>query len=350
MPTTSINPSLTSNRPRRRNTILALTLGDAGGIGPEVALRAALHAGWPASLQLVLVGSRPVADAAARLCQVRPLPDWDPAKPALPLSLWEPERVRLALKPGRPTAAAGRAAAAWIEAAVEGCLLGRFDGLVTAPLCKEGLEKAGIPFPGHTEMLASLTGTTRYAMMLAGGPLRVVLATRHLPLAKVAAAVTARAIREAAELTVESLPWLGFPEGRIAICALNPHAGDGGLLGSEEAEVIAPEIRALRRRGYPVDGPVPADVVFYQARQGRFAAVVAMYHDQGLGPLKMLAFDSGINVTLGLPIVRTSPDHGTAFDVAWTGKANPRSMIEAVRLAARLARRPNPWLDGRGRR
>jgi 4-hydroxythreonine-4-phosphate dehydrogenase len=208
---------------------------------------------------------------------------------------------------------------------------------------------AGIPFPGHTEMLAALTGTRRFAMMLAGGGLRVVLATRHLPLARVAKAVTADAIREAAELTVESLPWLGFPEGRIAICALNPHAGDGGLLGSEERTVIGPEIRALRRRGYPVDGPVPADVVFYQALQGRYAAVVALYHDQGLGPLKMLAFDSGINVTLGLPLVRTSPDHGTAFDVAWSGKASPGSMIEAVRLASRLARRPNPWAAGRSR-
>lgn len=337
------------NSPRKRSTVLALTLGDAGGIGPEVALRAALDPAWPASLHRVLVGSRAVADAAAGLCRVRPLPDWNPEKPSAAVSLWDPRPIRLALRPGRPSGAAARAAVSWLEAAVEGCLLGRFDGLVTAPICKEGLGLAGIRFPGHTEMLAALTGTRRYAMMLAGGALRVVLATRHLPLAKVPAAVTAEAIREAAELTVESLPWLGYPQGRIAICALNPHAGDGGLLGHEEESVLIPEIRALRRRGFPVDGPIPADVVFYQACQGRFAAVVAMYHDQGLGPLKMLAFNSGINVTLGLPIVRTSPDHGTAFDVAWSGKADPGSMIEAVRLAARLARRPNPWAAGRGR-
>ena len=257
--------------------------------------------------------------------------------------------MRLAIARGRPTADAARAATAWIEAAVEGCLCGVFAGMVTAPLCKEGLGKAKIPYPGHTEMLAALTGARRYAMMLAGGPLRVVLATRHLPLSAVPRAVTREAIREAAELAFESLPWLGFPRGKVAICALNPHAGDGGRLGSEEADTIIPEIRALRKRGMDVEGPVPADVVFYQARLGRYAAVVAMYHDQGLGPLKMLAFDRGINVTLGLPIVRTSPDHGTAFDVAWTGRANPRSMIEAVRLAARLARRPNPWAAGKGR-
>jgi 4-hydroxythreonine-4-phosphate dehydrogenase len=313
-------------------------------------MRAASGRAWPASLRLVLVGARSVADAASSLCGAPRLPDYCPENRHTGPSLWDPGPAAVALRPGRPSAAGARAAVAWIEAAVEGCLLGRFGGVVTAPICKEGLERAGIPFPGHTEMLASLTGCRRYAMMLAGGPLRVVLATRHLPLARVAAAVTQEAIREAAELTVESLPWLGFPRGRIAICALNPHAGDGGLLGREEAEVIRPAIRALRRRGFPVDGPVPADVVFYQARQGRFAAVVAMYHDQGLGPLKMLAFDSGINVTLGLPIVRTSPDHGTAFDVAWSGKANPRSMIEAVRLAARLARRPNPWLSAGGSR
>ncbi len=322
---------------------LALTLGDSGGIGPEVALRAASQHRWSDRIQLVLVGSQSVADAAAALIGIAPLPAWSPGSECPPVAVWEPQPIPVKHVTGRPSAGAARAAVAWIESAVEGCLCGLFDGMVTAPLCKEGLEKAGIPYPGHTEMLAALTGAKRYAMLLAGGPLRVVLATRHLPLARVPASVTREAIREAVELTWESLPWLGFPRGRIAVCALNPHAGDGGMLGREEQTVIIPEIRALRRRGLDVEGPVPADVVFYQARLGRYAAVVAMYHDQGLGPLKMLAFDRGINCTLGLPIVRTSPDHGTAFDIAWTGKANPLSMIEAIRMAARLARQPNPW-------
>lgn len=332
-----------------RATVLAITLGDAGGIGPEVALRAALQSRWPGRLRLVLVGARSVADAAADLIGAARPPSWSPGSEPPPVSVWEPQPIHLKIISGRPSVTAARAAASWIEAAVEGCLCGLFAGMVTAPICKEGFDMAGIPYPGHTEMLAALTGTRRYAMMLAGGPLRVVLATRHLPLARVPAAVTGEAIREAVELTWESLPWLGCPRGRIAVCALNPHAGDGGLLGREEAEVIGPEIRALRRRGMDVEGPVPADVVFYQARLGRYAAVVAMYHDQGLGPLKMLAFDRGINCTLGLPIVRTSPDHGTAFDVAWTGRANPRSTIEAIRLAATLAGRHNPWSVQRGR-
>lgn len=339
------NPSGKTNT----HTVLAITLGDAGGIGPETALRAALSFVPSSRLRLVLIGSRSVADAAAALIGASPIPGWTPGAPLPPVSLWEPCKGRAAFSKGRPSIGAARDAAAWIESAVEGCLCGLFQGMVTAPICKEGFEKAGIPYPGHTEMLAALTGTRRYAMMLAGGPLRVVLATRHLALAQVPAAVTREAIREAVELTCEGLPWLGFPQGRVAVCALNPHAGDGGLLGGEEGTVIGPEIRALRARGLDVEGPVPADVVFYKALKGRYAAVVAMYHDQGLGPLKMLAFDSGINVTLGLPIVRTSPDHGTAFDVAWSGKGNPRSMIEAIRLAVRLARRPNPWLAKKGR-
>ncbi|MFO7534463.1 MAG: 4-hydroxythreonine-4-phosphate dehydrogenase PdxA [Kiritimatiellia bacterium] len=330
-------------------TVLAVTLGDAGGIGPETALRAALSWTPSSRLSLVLIGSRSVADAAAELIGAAPLPAWSPGGAFAPVCLWESGQGRVKFTKGHPSVGAARDAAAWIETAVEGCLCGLFQGMVTAPICKEGFKKAGIPYPGHTEMLAALTGAPRFAMMLAGGPLRVVLATRHLALTQVPAAVTREAIREAVELTWESLPWLGFPRGKVAVCALNPHAGDGGLLGREEGAVIGPEICALRRRGLDVEGPVPADVVFYQARQGRYAAVVAMYHDQGLGPLKMLAFDRGINVTLGLPIVRTSPDHGTAFDVAWTGKANPRSMIEALRLAVRLARRPNPWRLKKGR-
>ncbi len=332
-----------------RPPVLAITLGDVGGIGPETALRGALACARNRLARLVLVGSRAAADDAARLLKTAPLPAWAPGARPAPVSLWDPGSVWCPRAPGRATAAAGRAAAVWIEAAVEGCLSGFFDGLVTAPICKEGLEKARIPYPGHTEMLAALTGADRVGMMLAGGPLRVVLATRHLPLAKVPGAVTVDAIREAVALTAESLPWLGIPEGRIAVCALNPHAGDGGLLGDEEARVIGPEIRRLKRRGFRVEGPVPADAVFYQAVHGRYAAVVAMYHDQGLGPLKMLAFDRGINVTLGLPIVRTSPDHGTAFDIAWQGRADPGSMIEAIRLAARLARKPNPWVRPRRR-
>jgi 4-hydroxythreonine-4-phosphate dehydrogenase len=333
----------------RRLLTLGITLGDAGGIGPEIALKAAARAGWPAGLRLVLIGSREVLRAEAgrlklpvpllvdALSEVAALPAgqavaWDPAPQLCP-----------SVCSGRTSVAAARAAAAWVEAAARACLRGELRGMVTAPLSKEGLHRAGIAAPGHTEMLAGIAGVSRYAMMLLGGGLRVVLATRHLPLARVARALSSAAIETAASLTAEALPWLGLPGRVVGIAALNPHAGDGGALGREEIDVIRPAIRRLRGRGLNVEGPVPADVLFYQARHGRYGAVVAMYHDQGLGPLKMVGFETGVNLTLGLPFVRTSPDHGTAFDIAGRGVADTRSLVAAIRLAARLARRPNPW-------
>jgi 4-hydroxythreonine-4-phosphate dehydrogenase len=221
--------------------------------------------------------------------------------------------------------------------------------MVTAPINKEGFARAGIDFPGHTELLAACTGARRFAMMLFGGGLRVVLATRHIPLREVARRLNPSALREAVTLTHQALPWLGLPRARIAVCGLNPHAGDGGRLGDEEKRWIGPVLRGLRRRGFDIAGPLPADTVFHHARCGDYDAVVALYHDQGLAPLKTLAFDEGVNLTLGLPIVRTSPDHGTAYDLAGRGAANPSSMVAAVGAAVTLAGRPNPWAR-RGKR
>jgi 4-hydroxythreonine-4-phosphate dehydrogenase len=215
--------------------------------------------------------------------------------------------------------------------------------MVTAPICKEGLKKAGFSMPGHTEYLAECCGTSRFAMMLIGGPLRVLLVTRHLPLRRVADAVTRENVRGAIAIAAEALPWLGCSKGRIGVCGLNPHAGDGGAIGDEEQRIIRPAVMAMRRRGIPAEGPVPPDVMFYQALHGQYDVVVAMYHDQGLGPLKMLAFESGVNVTLGLPMVRTSPDHGTAFDIAGTCRADATSMSAALKLAGKLSARTNPW-------
>lgn len=233
-------------------------------------------------------------------------------------------------------------AVAAIERAVQGCLAGEIDAMVTAPICKEGLQKAGIPWPGHTEMIAAMTGCKRYGMMLMGKGLRVMLVTRHLPLREVADAVTTENVLEAIELTGEALDRLGLPNGRIGVCGLNPHAGDGGALGPEEAEIIAPAIEAAKANGLHVIGPVPADTIFFQWVQtnrvgAQYDAIVAMYHDQGLAPLKMHAFDCGVNWTVGLPIIRTSPDHGTAFDIAGHDKANPDSMVAAIETAIQLA-------------
>jgi 4-hydroxythreonine-4-phosphate dehydrogenase len=215
--------------------------------------------------------------------------------------------------------------------------------MVTAPICKEGFDKAGIHVPGHTEYLAELTGTSKFGMMLIGGGLRVMLVTRHIPVSQVPGALTKENICEAIELTGQALGLFGLTKGKIGVCGLNPHAGDGGVIGREEIEVINPAIGAARKKGFNVSDAVPADTIFYQALNGQYDAVVAMYHDQGLGPLKMIGFDEGINVTLGLPIIRTSPDHGTAFGIAGQNQASPTSMISAIAMAVDLAGKPNPW-------
>ena len=318
----------------KRSLRIGITLGDLNGIGPEVALKALRQIGAARSVQFVLIGSphaiRPHLQSGHR---------WPPQ-----LLLWDPTpHLTPHCQPGRITAEAARAAAAWIFFAVRACRAGLLDALVTAPISKEGFQLAGVHFPGHTEMLAQLTGARRYAMLLFGGPLRVILATRHLPLADVPAALTTAGLVETIKLTDEGLRWMGLRRRQIAVCGLNPHAGDGGLLGREEIDVIAPAIHIARRTGLTLTGPIPADTVFHQAIHGKFDSVVAMYHDQGLGPLKMLAFDTGVNLTLGLPIVRTSPDHGTAYDIAGKDSASPASMLTALHWAIRLARRPNPW-------
>ena len=324
---------------------IGITLGDVNGIGPEVALRAVHHRRGPAGTRFVLIGHAEIVAAQARQLQL-PVPPTvnDPAAPTRHrVVVWDPAPARLRWTPGRLVPAASAAAAAWIEAAVKACRRGDLHGMVTAPISKEGFHRAGIQVPGHTELLAELCGTKRFAMMLFGGPLRVVLATRHIPLAEVPRQLTAPVLEEAIELTAQALPWLGATRARVAVCGLNPHAGEGGDLGREEIDVIAPVIRKLRARGRRVTGPLPGDTVFHQAARGDYDAVVAMYHDQGLAPLKLIAFDSGVNLTLGLPIVRTSPDHGTAFALAGKNQANPASMMEAVRWAVRLAGKKNPW-------
>jgi 4-hydroxythreonine-4-phosphate dehydrogenase len=225
----------------------------------------------------------------------------------------------------------------WIIQGAERCLAGELAGLVTAPISKQLLRDAGYPFEGHTELLAHVARTRRFAMMLVGGPLRVSLATIHVPLAKVPRMLSKRRIIEVIELSHDLCKRLAIRRPKIGVAGLNPHAGEGGLLGHEEQRIIAPAVRRAVRKGIRAVGPLPADTLFHKAYHGEFDAVVAMYHDQGLAPLKMIAFDTGVNLTLGLPFVRTSPDHGTAFDIAGKGIAKPDSMIAAINLAARLA-------------
>ncbi|MCC7299651.1 MAG: 4-hydroxythreonine-4-phosphate dehydrogenase PdxA [Verrucomicrobia bacterium] len=299
---------------------IGITCGDINGIGPEIALKA-VSKYRNADVEFVLIGPEQVFSGSGH---------WN-----IPFSG--------NLSPGNITAEASKTAVAAIERAVRGCLDGELDAMVTAPICKEGLKLAGVNYPGHTEMIAKLTGTKRYGMMLMGRGLRVMLATRHLPLRAVADSLTQENILEAIELTGETLKWFGLPNGRIGVCGLNPHAGDGGALGDEETTLIEPAIKAARAKGFNAVGPVPADVIFFQALQKSYDAIVAMYHDQGLGPLKMHAFDCGVNLTTGLPIIRTSPDHGTAFNIAGKNIANPDSMIAAIETAIELSKGSNPW-------
>lgn len=326
---------------------LAITMGDPRGIGPEVALRALLSR-RTAAFRPMLVGDPDVfAAAAQRLGLDVAFVDAGeragrrrlPIRPTTAL----PARFRGCGRPSgrRARAACGEAAFAAILGAHALVQSGEADAIVTAPISKEHVTLAGHDFPGHTELLAELAGGVPVRMMLAGPRLRVVLVTIHVALAEVPRLLSTDGILETIVITAAGLRGRFVAgEPRIAVAGLNPHAGEGGLFGDEERRLIAPAVRRARRRGIDVVGPLAADGLFAHAAEGAYDAVVCMYHDQGLGPFKLLHFADGVNVTLGLPFVRTSPDHGTAFDIAGRGVADARSMRAAIELAARLARGP----------
>ncbi len=329
----------------RRRRALALTMGDPAGIGPEIILKL-LHrpAGLP-DRALVIAGDRACMEAAARRLGVRfTIPDWDPTQPlpargAVFCQASRPSALPVPA-PGRSGMRSGRLAADAILAAAALCNGGLVAGMVTAPVNKEALHRAGVPFPGHTEWLAHLSGSRSCAMLFAGERLRVVLATIHVPLAEVPRRLTAARIFEVAALARAALVHdFGIRRPRIAVAGLNPHAGEHGLLGREDARVVAPAVRRAREAGMDVRGPVPGDIVFRRALEGEYHLVVALYHDQGLGPVKTLEGFRAVNVTLGLPWVRTSVDHGTAEDIAGRGVASSEGLRQAVKLAAQMAGR-----------
>ena len=289
-----------------RRPRVGITVGDPAGVGPEIARKAAADPQVLAICEPVLYG--PATD-----------------------------RELGTFEPGRLSARAGLAAYGAIVEAVEDAKAGRIAAIATAPVNKEAFAAAGLPWPGHTDLLGHLTAAPRVAMMFHADELRVVLATVHIPLAAVPAALTKERLQDVIQLAASELPGFGFASPRLALAGLNPHAGEHGLIGSEEGTVLEPAVARCRDGGIDVSGPFPADTIFRRAMQGEFDAVVACYHDQGLIPVKMAAFGRAVNVTLGLPIIRTSVDHGTAFDIAGRGVADPSSLIEAVRLAARLA-------------
>jgi len=303
---------------------IAVTTGEPAGIGPEIAA-ALLGRDWP-GVRIVLVGDRALLEQRGG----RPIPDEN----LLHVPLASPSVA------GQLDPANARYVLQLLDAAMDGCRAGRFDAMVTAPVHKGVINDAGVPFTGHTEYLAQATGARCPVMMLVGGGLRVALATTHLPLAAVSAAITSE--RLAGVLTVLAADLrtkFGIATPRILVCGLNPHAGEGGHLGREERDVIEPTLLRLRAAGLQLTGPVPADTAFLPERLAGHDAVLAMYHDQGLPVLKRAAFGAGVNVTLGLPIVRTSVDHGTALDLAGTGRGDPGSLLAAAQLAVELGRR-----------
>ena len=340
-----------SARPR-----VALTLGDCAGIGPELVLHALASSDLSAVCQLCVYGNRHLlvrVSAASGLPLPEPLVELPPGRIAEAtrdrhVLLNFPFEAAETLVPGTLQAACGTMAYTWICAAVRDIQAGFADALVTAPVNKEALRLAGVNFPGHTEILAHLTATPGPCMAFYSPGLVVSLATIHEALADVPRLLTVPSLLRTLELTHAACRAFGVAAPRIGVLALNPHAGEHGLFGNEEANVIVPAINRAKAEGIAAEGPLVPDTAFtWLGRQPRpatppFDAYVAMYHDQGLIPFKMVAFDTGVNVTLGLPVIRTSPDHGTAFDLAWQGQASPASLFSAITLAARMARPTAP--------
>jgi 4-hydroxythreonine-4-phosphate dehydrogenase len=325
--------------PRTRTPILAITMGDYNGIGPEVVLKSIRSPRVRQSCRVVLVGSVDAfADYAMRLgmrFQFQEISKDFDSLPATTVPVIQPLPFHIPrIRPGHVDSGAGRFAVEAIACTTQLCAEGRVDGMVTAPVSKEAMRRAGSRFPGQTELLARRWKSSRVLMMLVGGALRVGLATIHTPLRRVSRSIDQHIITEKLALMYDSLAGdFGIASPRIAVLGLNPHAGEGGHIGIEEQQSIIPAIRTARRRGWEIAGPFPADGFFGAQRHHEFDGVMAMYHDQGLIPLKMEAFGKGVNFSAGLPHVRTSPDHGTAFDIAGTGNADPGSMIEAIILA-----------------
>lgn len=329
-----------------RHVRIGITMGDAAGVGPEVVVRALDGGRLPKSARYVLYGSPHVFRSAAQHARVgfeaRVVHD---VREALAvdeeLCCVDPTRLRRAVAGiGRVQVALARAAMECVGTAARDAVAGNLDAVVTAPINKAGIRRAGYPYAGHTDFLAAETGMRSVAMMFVGGRLRVALVTVHEPLQRAITLIGARRVFTVIELLHDALARLfGVKSPRIVVCGLNPHAGEGGLMGRDEARCIVPAVRKACGIGFDVTGPLPADTAFVRHRRGEFDGAVAMFHDQGLIPVKLVAFSSGVNVTLGLPFVRTSPDHGTAYDIAPKFEADPGSMEAAIRLAVRLARR-----------
>ena len=340
---------------KKPKVTIAITMGDAAGIGPEIIVKALERKGLRRQSLPVVIGDAATMEQALTIARsrlrIQPISEIEQARD-------DPESIPvldlknidlLKLKHGRVDPMPGKAAVEYIQKGVALALEGRVGAIVTAPIHKEAINKAGFHYAGHTELLAHLTGTKEYAMLLAHGPFRVSHVTTHTSVRKACDRIKKERVLTVIRLTHEFLIELGIEKPRIGVAGLNPHSGEDGLFGDEEQKEIFPAIEEAREKGWNVDGPVPPDTVFTKMRGKQYDAVVAMYHDQGHIAVKLVGFSmkpggkewdkmSGINLTLGLPIIRTSVDHGVAFGKAGEGRANPQSMVDAIKLAIRLAR------------
>ncbi|MBP8130040.1 MAG: 4-hydroxythreonine-4-phosphate dehydrogenase PdxA [Candidatus Hydrogenedentes bacterium] len=330
--------------------VLGITMGDVNGVGPEILAKALARPDVAAACTPVVFGDPAVLEHARRFAPGCPEPLGVPEAQMTPpgyVAVVDAGYPAPAVHAGTQDTAAGRSAVEWVKGAVAATLAGTLEGIVTCPISKACIHQAGYRYSGHTELIAEMTGSADYRMCLFAGAMRVVHITSHLSLREALRAVSRDRIMTSVKVGHEALLRLGLERPRIAVAGLNPHAGEGGAFGNEEAREIAPAIKACRDAGLPCSGPYPPDTVFRRMRAGEFDMVVAMYHDQGHIPMKLIAMDEGVNVTLGIPIVRTSVDHGTAFDIAGRGIAREHSLCAAVTLAALLARRHEP-LAGSG--
>jgi 4-hydroxythreonine-4-phosphate dehydrogenase len=323
---------------------IAITMGEPAGIGPEVIVKALSDPVLRHRAKYIIYGMNELLSYAADLAEFDVFwwrDQYNGRLRSYPHDVVVVDYDQYSMLGNAirtPSKMGGEASMRFCVDAIEAAKSKLVDAVVTAPIAKESWKLAGYHFPGHTELFAEKSGARRYAMMFAGGPLKVVLATVHIPLAGVWGRLNIGAVFQPIELVHEALVnWFDIPKPRIAVCGVNPHAGENGQFGDDEERIIAPAILMARDQGIDVTGPYPGDTVFLQAKNGKFDAVVAMYHDQGLIPVKLLAFDQAVNLTIGLPIVRTSPDHGTAFDIVGRNRANPGSMRAAIEMAINLA-------------
>lgn len=309
---------------------IAITMGDPAGVGPEIIVKAFAQEDIYKICNPLVIGDRAVIKKVIKTIGM----DFDPDNIEI-LNLNEiknPEHLLI----GKPSEEAGRASFSYIRKAVELQRLGIIEAIVTAPITKLSLRMAGLPWLGHTDMLAALTDTEDYAMAFYSDSLKIILATIHVPLREVPHLIKKEKVIKTVFFAKKACDMLQIENPKIAVCGLNPHAGEEGTIGREEIDEIIPAIREAKAFGIDVSGPYPADSLFFRAGKGEFDMVVAMYHDQALAPFKLLAFQRGVNFTVGLPFIRTSPDHGTGYDIAWQGKAEPTSLIEAIKLAVRM--------------